>query len=78
VLGRTFGIRQLVRLGLNVALVRDLTDTMYNSRRKPFVDHFTGTALVCSHIEKYWCPTITSEQIIGGSRFWFKADTHKM
>ncbi|HEV2208915.1 MAG TPA: alpha-L-fucosidase [Verrucomicrobiae bacterium] len=78
VLGRTFGIRQLVRSGLNVALVRDLTDTMYNSRRKPFVDHFTGTALVCSHIEKYWCPTITSEQIIGGSRFWFKADVHRM
>ena len=30
VLGRSFGIRQMSRLGKNVALVRDLTDTMYN------------------------------------------------
>jgi hypothetical protein len=57
-----------------VALVRDLTDTMYNSRSKPYVDHFTGTALVCWHIEKYWCPTITSDQVIGGEPFRFAAD----
>lgn len=74
VLGRSFGIRQMVKLGQNVALVRDLTDTMYNSRRKPFVDHFTGTDLVTWHIEKYWCPTLTSDQIIGGKPFRFKAD----
>ena len=27
------------------------------------------------HIEKYWCPTITSDQIIGGSPFRFADDT---
>src|SRR6266540_1090036 len=43
VLGRPFAIRQLVRLGVEVALVRDLTDTMYCSRMRPFVDHFSGT-----------------------------------
>ncbi len=75
VLGRPFGIRQMVRLGEQVVLMRDLTDTMYNSRRRPFVDHFTGTALVCWHIEKYWCPTITSDQILGGEPFHFAADT---
>ncbi|MGO8678222.1 MAG: protein-signal peptide and transmembrane prediction [Limisphaerales bacterium] len=75
VLGRPFAIRQLVKLGQNVVLVRDLTDTMYNSRRRPWVDHFTGTDLVCWHIEKYWCPTITSDQIIGGQPFHFAADT---
>jgi nicotinamidase-related amidase len=74
VLGRSFAIRQMVRLGQNVALMRDLTDTMYNSERKPFVDHFTGTALVCWHIEKYWCPTVTSDQILGGKPFHFAAD----
>jgi nicotinamidase-related amidase len=75
VLGRPFSIRQMVYQGQNVALVRDLTDSMYNSRRKPFVDHFTGNDLVCWHIEKYWCPTITSDQIIGGQPFRFAADT---
>jgi nicotinamidase-related amidase len=74
VLGRPFSIRQMVRQGQNVVLVRDLTDSMYNSRRKPFVDHFTGNDLVTWHIEKYWCPTITSDQIIGGRPFRFQAD----
>ncbi|MEZ5360918.1 MAG: isochorismatase [Bryobacterales bacterium] len=32
VLGRPFGIRQQVRLGKKVALVRDLTDAMYDPR----------------------------------------------
>lgn len=75
ILGRPFSIRQMVKLGQNVALMRDLTDTMYNSRRRPLVDHFTGTDLVCWHIEKYWCPTITSDQVIGGKPFRFAADT---
>ena len=74
VLGRPFSIRQMVYQGQNVVLVRDLTDSMYNSRQKPFVDHFTGNALVCWHIEKYWCPTITSDQILGGKPFHFAAD----
>jgi nicotinamidase-related amidase len=75
VLGRPFSIRQMVYQGENVVLMRDLTDTMYNSRRKPFVDHFTGNDLVCWHIEKYWCPTITSDQVMGGQPFHFAADT---
>ena len=75
VLGRPFSIRQMVKQGQNVVLVRDLTDTMYNSRKKPFVDHFTGNDLVAWHIEKYWCPTITSDQIVGGRPFRFQADT---
>ena len=77
VLGRSFAIRQMVRLGQNVVLVRDLTDSMYNSRCKPFVDHFTGNDLVCQYIEKYWCPTITSDQILGGKPFRFTADTRQ-
>ena len=74
VLGRPFSIRQMVYQGQNVVLVRDLTDSMYNSRRKPFVDHFTGNDLVTWHVEKYWCPTITSDQILGGQPFRFAAD----
>ncbi len=66
VLGRPFGIRQMVQAGQKVALVRDLTDTMYNPREEPYVNHFTGNDLVCEHIERHWCPTVTSDQILGG------------
>lgn len=63
VLGRSFGIRQLVKLGFNVALIRDLTDTMYDPREKPHVSHTRGTELVIDHIEKYWCPTVMSDDL---------------
>ncbi|MEI6773095.1 MAG: isochorismatase family protein, partial [Planctomycetota bacterium] len=39
VLGRPFSIRQMVQQGMKVALVRDLTDTMYNPEKAPFVSH---------------------------------------
>jgi len=71
VLGRPFSIRQMVLQGQNVLLVRDLTDTMYNPRMPPHVSHFAGTALVTEHIEKYWCGTITSDQVLGGKPFRF-------
>ena len=58
VLGRPFGIRQQVRLGKNVVLARDLTDSMYDPRDKPFVSHERGTELVVQHIERYWCPSV--------------------
>ena len=32
--------------GKNVALMRDMTDTMYNPERPPGVSHFAGTDLV--------------------------------
>jgi nicotinamidase-related amidase len=72
VLGRPFSIRQLVRQGQNVILVRDLTDSLYNPRRAPYVGHFKGNELVTEHIEKYWCPTVTSDQVLGGKPFRFK------
>ncbi|HWB08534.1 MAG TPA: hypothetical protein VG826_04895 [Pirellulales bacterium] len=63
VLGRSFGIRQLVRLGMNVALVRDLTDAIYDPRQPPYVSHARGTELVVEHIERYWCPSIESRDL---------------
>lgn len=70
VLGRSFGIRQMVRLGMNVVLVRDLTDAMYDPRQPPYVSHARGTELVVEHIERYWCPSIEGRdltQVIAGS-----------
>ncbi|HJM64340.1 MAG TPA: hypothetical protein QGF50_11525 [Roseibacillus sp.] len=74
VLGRPFGIRQMVKVGKNVALMRDMTDTMYNPQRPPGVDHFSGTDLVVKHVERYWCPTFTSDDLVGGKSFRFAED----
>ena len=74
VLGRPFAIRQQVYLGMNVALMRDMTDTMYNPERPPGVDHFTGTDLVIAHVERHWCPSFTSTDITGKPAFKFRED----
>jgi len=74
VAGRPFGLRQMAKNGKHVVLMRDLTDSMYNPARWPFVDHFRGTALFIEHLEKYVCPTITSDQIMGGKPFRFSGD----
>lgn len=63
VLGRPFGIRQMVKQGFNVVLTRDLTDAMYDPREKPYVSHTRGTELVIEHIEKHWCPSILGEDL---------------
>lgn len=74
VLGRSFAIRQLARLGKNVALMRDMTDSMYNPAMSPYVTHFRGTELVVEHIEKYWAPTFLSSDITGEPAFRFSED----
>jgi type 1 glutamine amidotransferase/nicotinamidase-related amidase len=74
VIGRPFGLRNLRRAGKNVVLMRDMTDTMYNSRSRPFVKHYAGTDLVVAYIERHVCPTITSAQIAGGTAFCFEED----
>ena len=74
VLGRPFGLRQLSRNGKNVVLVRDLTDTMYNPAMPPYVNHFSGTDLIIEHIEQHVCPTITSNQILGGAPLRLRRD----
>jgi nicotinamidase-related amidase len=76
VLGRPFGLRQMVRDGgRDVALMRDMTDTMYNPKRWPYVDHFTGTDLMVNYVERHVCPTLTSDQLLGGQPFRFSRDT---
>jgi nicotinamidase-related amidase len=70
ILNRGFGIRQMTRLGFQVALARDLTDAMYDPRKRPFVSHTRGTELVIEHIEANWCPSILSSdltQVIPGT-----------
>ena len=73
--GRPFGLRQMAKNGKHVVLMRDLTDTMYNPARWPFVSHARGTELFVAHVEKRICPTITSDQLIGGKPFAFSDAT---
>lgn len=64
ILNRSFGIRQLTKWGIHCILVRDLTDAMYNPASRPYVSHAAGTELVIEHIEKYWAPTVLSDDLV--------------
>ena len=74
VISRPFGLRNMVRLGKHVLLVRDLTDAMYNPRMPPRVSHVRGTELMVEYIEQHVCPTIVSSDLLGGPAFRFRAD----
>jgi nicotinamidase-related amidase len=74
VIGRPFGLRNMVQWKKNVVLARDLTDAMYNSRQSPRVSHFRGTELVVEYIERYVCPTITSSSLLPSPSFCFQRD----
>lgn len=66
IMNRSFAICRMTRLGKNCVLVRDFTDTMYDPKDPPYVTHDEGTRLVIEHIEKYWCPTVTSAEVLAG------------
>jgi nicotinamidase-related amidase len=63
-LERPFAIKPMVRWGLDVVLVRDLTDAAYNPASPPYVSHDDGTRLVVEYIEKFWCPSVMSEDLL--------------
>lgn len=63
ILNRGFGTRQMTRLGFDVVLARDLTDSMYDPRTRPFVSHTRGTELVIEHIETMWMPSILGDDL---------------
>lgn len=65
VLNRSFAIKQMVRWGVDTLLVRDLTDSMYNPKMRPFVPHDKGTQLITEYIEAYWCPTVEAKGLVG-------------
>jgi nicotinamidase-related amidase len=64
ILNRSFGIRQMTTWGMRCILVRDLTDAMYNPASAPHVSHSAGTELVIEHIEKFWSPSVLSDDLL--------------
>jgi nicotinamidase-related amidase len=63
VLHRSFAIKPMTRLGMRCILVRDLTDAMYDPKKKPFVSHEEGTERIIQFIEQNWCPTCLSSDL---------------
>ena len=64
VLNRSFGIKQLVKWGINTVLIRDMTDSLNNPEKTPYVNHNQGRKLIISYIEKYWCPSIIGNEYL--------------
>lgn len=64
VLHRSFAIKPMTRAGMRCVLVRDLTDSMYNPKMKPMVTHDEGTERIVQFIEKHWCPTCLSKDLL--------------
>jgi nicotinamidase-related amidase len=63
ILHRDFGILNMINLGFKPILVSDLTDSMYDPGQSPYLSHDEGTKLVINWIEKFFCPTTTSESL---------------
>jgi nicotinamidase-related amidase/type 1 glutamine amidotransferase len=78
VIGRSFGLRNMRRLGMNVVLMRDMTDTMYDGDSWPGVSHYTGNSLMHEYIEKFVCPTMVSSDFTGKKQFRFNSDTRQV
>ena len=68
VLGRPYGIRQLVYWGKRPVLCRDLTDSYHRDPR----GHLHGNEEMIAHVERHWCRTLTSDQLVGGAPFQFR------
>ena len=67
ILDRSFGIKQWVKWGVNIALARNLTEVYYGVRHPPYLPYLPyeeGKQLIIGFIEKFWCPTISSEDFI--------------
>jgi len=69
-LRRSYGIRQMVYNGKNIMLCRDLTDISSQHTGT----HSDDLQLMIEHIEKYWCPSITSESLTNKPPFQFRDD----
>ena len=68
--GRPFGLRQMSYHGKNVALVRDLTDGLFQPVDSD-LDHLGGNELIVKHIEASVAPTMLSSDLTGEAPFNF-------
>jgi nicotinamidase-related amidase len=74
IINRPYGLRSIINAGIEAVLMRDLTDSMHDSKQWPYVSHFDGTRLMIDYIEKYICPTIVSSDLTQNTQFNFAGD----
>ena len=53
-----------------------MTDTMYNPASEPYISHFEGNRRIFEYIERFVCPTTTSDCVLGGSPFTFAGEVN--
>jgi nicotinamidase-related amidase len=61
---RPFGIKNMVAWGLKPILIRDLTEPDYNYTKHQNTDWKEATEIVVEWIEKHYCPTISSKDLL--------------
>jgi nicotinamidase-related amidase len=64
VLDRIYGIKNIVRYGFPVVLIRDLVDVVHNPKLHPYTNREQTNELMAEWIEEYVCPTVHSEDIL--------------
>ena len=64
ILDKPYGIKWYIRYGFPTICVRDLCDSMYNSKKFPFVEHEKSNDIMSEWLEKYICPTINSTEVL--------------
>lgn len=62
--GRSFGIQPMVKRGVKMVLIRDLTTVFPHPDLLEYLSHKKQDAAFISWLEKYWCPTIQSHDLI--------------
>ena len=63
-LHRTFGIPQMLRWGMDCVFIRDLTEVFYNPKDPPCVTHETALEMMIQYVERTYCPSVTSEELL--------------
>jgi len=74
-MNKPLGIRNLVSHGINVVVVRDMTNPMYNPASPPYVNMPEANKMMSEYFEKFWCPTIGSDEILSSEKMF---DIHKI
>ena len=59
ILDRSFAIRRAVSWGVDVAIVREAVDTMYDPSQPPYIEHEASVALMTAFVESFWAKSIS-------------------
>jgi nicotinamidase-related amidase len=64
VLDRIYGVKNIIRYGFPVVIIRDLVDVVHNPKLYPYTTRNETNELMAEWIEEYFCPTMHSEDIL--------------